>query len=97
MFESEPATTAILLVAAGLLLIFSVLFSRPSERIGIPVVLVFLLIGLLVGSRLPDHFVDFELAFRIGTVGLVLILFDGGLNTPFRQIRQYLAPASTRY
>jgi len=94
MFENEPATTAILLVAAGLLLIFSVLFSRPSERIGIPVVLVFLLIGLLVGSRLPDHFVDFELAFRIGTVGLVLILFDGGLNTPFRQIRQYLAPAS---
>ncbi|TVS12663.1 MAG: potassium/proton antiporter [Wenzhouxiangella sp.] len=94
MFENEPATTAILMVAAGLLLIFSVLFSRPSERIGIPVVLVFLLIGLLVGSRLPDHFVDFDLAFRIGTVGLVLILFDGGLNTPFRQIRQYLAPAS---
>ena len=94
MFESEPTTTALLLTAAGLLLVLSVLFSRPSERIGIPVVLVFLLIGLLVGSYLPDHFVDFELAFRIGTVGLVLILFDGGLNTQFRQVRQYLAPAS---
>ena len=94
MFENEPATTAILLVAAGLLLVFSVVFSRPSERIGIPVVLVFLLIGLLVGSRLPENFVDFEVAFRIGTVGLVLILFDGGLNTPFRQVRQYLAPAT---
>jgi len=94
MFENEPATTAILLVAAGLLLLFSVAFSKPSEKIGIPVVLVFLLIGLFVGSRLPEHFVDFDLAFRIGTVGLVLILFDGGLNTPFRQVRQYLAPAS---
>ena len=94
MFENEPGTTAILLVAAGLLLLFSVAFSKPSEKIGIPVVLVFLLIGLLVGSYLPDHFVDFDLAFRIGTVGLVLILFDGGLNTPFRQVRQYLAPAS---
>jgi potassium/hydrogen antiporter len=94
MFESEPTTTALLLTAAGLLLVLSVLFSRPSERIGVPVVLVFLLIGLLVGSRLPEGFVDFELAFRIGTVGLVLILFDGGLNTPFRQVRQYLAPAS---
>lgn len=94
MFEREPATTALLLTAAGLLLLLSVLFSRPSERIGIPVVLVFLLIGLLVGSYLPDGFVDFDLAFRIGTVGLVLILFDGGLNTPFRQVRQYLAPAS---
>ncbi|MGY6554266.1 MAG: potassium/proton antiporter [Wenzhouxiangella sp.] len=94
MFDNEPGTTAILLVAAGLLLLFSVAFSKPSEKIGIPVVLVFLLIGLLVGSYLPEHFVDFELAFRIGTVGLVLILFDGGLNTPFRQVRQYLAPAS---
>ncbi|NDY96865.1 potassium/proton antiporter [Wenzhouxiangella limi] len=94
MFENEPATTAVLLVAAGLLLVFSVLFSRPSERIGVPVVLVFLLIGLLVGAQLPEHFVDFELAFRVGTVGLVLILFDGGLNTPFRQVRRYLAPAS---
>lgn len=94
MFDNEPGTTALLLVATGLLLLFSVVFSRPSERIGIPVVLVFLLIGLLVGSRLPDGFVDFDLAFRVGTVGLVLILFDGGLNTPFRQVRQYLAPAS---
>jgi len=94
MFETEPTTTALLLTATGLLLMFSVMFSRPSERIGIPVVLVFLLIGLTVGTYLPDHFVDFELAFRIGTVGLVLILFDGGLNTPFRQVRAYLFPAS---
>lgn len=94
MFENEPGTTAILLVAAGLLLLFSVAFSKPSEKIGIPVVLGFLLIGLLIGAYLPENFIDFELAFRVGTVGLVLILFDGGLNTPFRQVRQYLAPAS---
>ncbi len=94
MFETEPTTTALLLTATGLLLMFSVMFSRPSERIGIPVVLVFLLIGLVVGAQLPEHFVDFELAFRIGTVGLVLILFDGGLNTPFRQVRAYLLPSS---
>ncbi len=94
MFESEPTTTALLLTATGLLLVLSVLFSRPSERIGVPVVLVFLLIGLLVGAYLPEGTIDFDLAFRLGTVGLVLILFDGGLNTPFRQVRQYLAPAS---
>lgn len=94
MFASEPVTTALLVSAIGALLIFSVLFSRPSEKIGIPVVLVFLLLGLAVGSRLPEGFIDFDLAFRLGTVGLVLILFDGGLNTPFRQVRAYLAPAS---
>ncbi len=94
MFATEPTTTALLMTAFGLLLLLSVFFSRASERIGIPVVLVFLLIGLIVGSRLPEHFVDFDLAFRVGTFGLVLILFDGGLNTPFKQVRQYLAPAS---
>lgn len=94
VFESEPASTALTLTAAGILLVLSVLFSRPSERIGIPVVLVFLLIGLLVGVRFGHDFIDFELAFRIGTVGLVLILFDGGLNTPFRQVREHLLPAS---
>jgi len=94
VFESEPASTALTLTAAGALLVLSVLFSRPSERIGIPVVLVFLLIGLAVGSRFGHDLIDFELAFRIGTVGLVLILFDGGLNTPFRQVRAHLLPAS---
>jgi potassium/hydrogen antiporter len=94
VFESEPTSTAIALTAIGLLLVLSVLFSRPSERIGIPVVLVFLLLGLVVGSQLGRDFIDFELAFRIGTTGLVLILFDGGLNTPFRQVREHLLPAS---
>jgi cell volume regulation protein A len=94
VFESEPASTALTLTAAGLLLVLSVLFSRPSERIGIPVVLVFLFIGLLVGARFGHDLIDFELAFRIGTMGLVLILFDGGLNTPFRQVREHLLPSS---
>lgn len=94
MFESEPASTALTLTAAGVLLVLSVLFSRPSEKIGIPVVLVFLLIGLLVGAQFGHDFIDFELAFRIGTMGLVLILFDGGLNTPYRQVREHLLPAS---
>ncbi len=94
MFETEPMTTALLFSAVGLLLIISVLFSRPSERIGIPVVLVFLVIGLVAGAYLPESFDDFELAFRIGTAGLVLILFDGGLNTPLATARKHLVPAS---
>lgn len=94
MFESEPSSTAVTMTAAGVLLILSVLFSRPSERIGIPVVLVFLLIGLAVGMSLGHDLIDFDLAFRLGTMGLVLILFDGGLNTPYRQVRDHLLPAS---
>src|SRR6056297_2165873 len=72
----------------------SVLFSRPSHRIGFPAVLLFLGIGLVASLWLPADFADHSLAFRIGTVGLVLILFDGGLNTSWRTARPHLAPAA---
>lgn len=94
MPSTEPFSIALLLTAAGTLLLISVLFSRPSEKIGIPAVLLFLGIGLIAGGWLPVPFDNYDLAFRIGTVGLVLILFDGGLNTPWKSARAQLAPAS---
>jgi len=94
VIASEPLTTGWLLTIAGLLMLASVLFSRPSERIGFPAVLLFLGIGLLASLWLPTTFSDHSLAFRIGTVGLVLILFDGGLNTSWRAARPHVAPAA---
>ncbi|MGB0515013.1 MAG: potassium/proton antiporter, partial [Wenzhouxiangellaceae bacterium] len=94
MGAAEPLTIGWLLTLAGLLILVSVLFSRPSEKIGFPAVLLFLGLGLLAGQWLPLEFSDHSLAFRIGTVGLVLILFDGGLNTPWRTARAHLGPAS---
>ncbi len=92
---SEPFATALLLAIAGLLLGSSVLLSRASNRIGVPIVLLFLCIGMLAGSEgvggIP--FEDYGLAFRLGTVALVLILFDGGLNTPMAALRRRWAPA----
>jgi cell volume regulation protein A len=91
----EPFSTALLLTTFGILLGISILFSRASERFGVPVVLVFLGIGILAGSEglggIP--FEDYGFAFRLGTVALVLILFDGGLNTPFLAIKQAIRPA----
>ena len=83
-----------MLSITGVLILISVLFSRPSEKIGFPAVLLFLGIGLIAGSLLPQHFSDFDLAFRIGTVALVLILFDGGLNTPWKTAKAHWLPAS---
>ncbi|MGI9040456.1 MAG: potassium/proton antiporter [Gemmatimonadales bacterium] len=95
MFSSEPAATALLLTTCGLLLGVSVLFSRASQRIGVPIALLFLLIGMLAGSEGIGGiaFEDYGCAFRIGTVALALILFDGGLNTPLQAIRRSAAPA----
>jgi cell volume regulation protein A len=92
---SEPAGTALLLTICGILLVVSVLSSRASQRIGVPIALFFLVVGILAGSEgiggIP--FDDFRLAFRIGSLALMLILFDGGLNTPMEAVRRVWAPA----
>ncbi|MFL5578335.1 MAG: potassium/proton antiporter [Gemmatimonadaceae bacterium] len=93
---AEPFPTAILLTTFGVLLAVSALFSRASQRVGVPLALVFLGIGVLAGSEgiggIP--FDDYRLAFRLGTVALTLILFDGGLNTSAAAVRRVLAPSA---
>lgn len=95
MLIAEPIATALLLVAAGVLLGASVLIGRFFDRFGVPTALLFLLLGVLAGSegigRIP--FDDYDLAYRLGTTALVLILFDGGLNTRLRSLRGAVAPA----
>ncbi|MBA3892973.1 MAG: potassium/proton antiporter [Gemmatimonadales bacterium] len=95
MPTSEPTGTALLLTICGVLLAVSVLSSRASQRIGVPIALFFLVVGILAGSEgiggIP--FSDFRLAFRMGTLALTLILFDGGLNTPLEVVRRVWAPA----
>jgi cell volume regulation protein A len=92
---SEPGATAVLLVVFGLLMAFSVLFTRTLDRFGVPVVLLFLVLGMLGGSEGIGgiEFNNYELAFRVGSIALVLILFDGALNTSMASIRRSAGPA----
>lgn len=92
----EPHATAILLVTAGLLMGLSVLFSKAPSRLGIPIPLIFLTLGMLAGEEGIGKisFNDYGTTFRLGTVALVLILFDGGLNTPLSTVRLGVGPAS---
>jgi cell volume regulation protein A len=96
MPTSEPFGTALLLTTAGILMTASVLFSRASHRIGVPIALLFLLIGMLAGSEGIGGiaFEDYGFAFRLGSLALALILFDGGLNTPLAALRRTWAPAT---
>ncbi len=95
MTTNEPAATALLITTWGILLAASVLFGRVSQRAGVPVALLFILVGILAGTEgiggIP--FEDYHFAFRIGYFALALILFDGGLNTPMEAVRRYWAPA----
>jgi cell volume regulation protein A len=91
----EPLATALIFTTFAALVVVSVVFSRALERTGVPVALVFLAIGMLAGSEGIGgiEFADYRFAFKIGTAALVLILFDGGLNTPVDALRRVLAPA----
>ncbi|HEY7529876.1 MAG TPA: potassium/proton antiporter [Gemmatimonadota bacterium] len=92
---NEPFTIALLLATAGVLLAVAALSSRITDRLGVPFGLVFLAIGILAGSEGLGgiEFENYGFAFRVGTVALVLILFDGGFNTPLGPMRRVLAPA----
>lgn len=85
----------IILLATALLLVLSVVSGQLSDRLGVPGLLVFLLIGMLAGSEglggVP--FDDAELAQRVGIVALVFILFAGGLLTSWASVRSVLVPA----
>ena len=93
---AEPLPTALLLTTFGTLLVLAVFFSRATERVGVPVVLIFLITGVLAGSEGIGGIVFENYAFsvRLGTIALVLILFDGGLNTSLSAFKQVAAPAS---
>ena len=91
----EPHSIATLLTTFSILLAVSALFGRGFERVGIPVVLAFLAIGVVAGYyALPNPSLeDHHFAFRVGVVALTLIIFDGGLNTPRWALRKALSPA----
>lgn len=91
----EPGATALLLVTIGVLLAVSVIFSRASARFSMPVVLIFLLIGVAAGAQELGgiSFTNVPFSFRLGIAALVLILFDGGLNTPIEAVRRSWKPA----
>lgn len=97
MPEDVTELTAALLALGGLLLLVSSLLSRVGHRLGVPVSLLFLAIGMLAGSDGPGGvwFDDFDLAYGCGTGALVLILFAGGLNTNLALLRDAAAPAVT--
>ena len=88
--------TAAALALGGTLLLVSSLLSRIGHRLGVPVNLLFLVIGMLAGSDGPGGvwFDDFDVAYVAGTAALTVILFAGGLNTRVADLRGALGPAS---
>lgn len=87
-------TNQIILIAS-LVLLASILSSVVTSRVGVPLLLVFLLLGMLLGEQGPGgiHFDDVQTAHLFGSLALAIILFDGGISTPFKNFRVGLKPA----
>jgi potassium/hydrogen antiporter len=78
----------------GLMFLVSILASIVSARLGAPLLLVFLVIGMLLGEEgLGIRFDDVQTAHLIGSLALAVILFDGGLRTSTSSFRVGLKPA----
>ncbi|TXL62553.1 potassium/proton antiporter [Cerasibacillus terrae] len=73
----------------SLLLIISVLVTKFSSRMGVPTLVLFILVGMVAGSDGLDiiYFDNAKLAQLIGVFALVIILFEGGLQTEWKNIK----------
>jgi cell volume regulation protein A len=86
-------STEILLLTGSVLFFLSMLVGKAGHRFGVPVLLLFLLVGMLFGSDgFGLMFENVQTAHTIGTLCLCIILFSGGLDTRFSDIRPVIVP-----
>lgn len=85
-----------IILLAAILVLFGIASSKLSARLGLPVLVLFLLIGMLAGEG-GIGAISFNtpaIAHALGTLALAMILFDGGLQTPISSIKKVWKPAS---
>ncbi|HLS85355.1 MAG TPA: potassium/proton antiporter, partial [Burkholderiales bacterium] len=90
------AWNTVILIGA-LLLVISIVASDVSSRLGAPLLLVFIFLGMLAGEDGPGgiRFDDFEMSYVIGTLALAVIIFDGGMRTRRETFRISAWPAAS--
>jgi cell volume regulation protein A len=81
-------TIEIFLLFLSVLFLISLFATKAGARFGIPVLFLFLGIGMVFGvDGLGVNFQNYTLAQAIGTIALCVILFSGGLDTKFSDIK----------
>lgn len=88
-------TVNTVLLISGILVLLGIASSKFSARVGVPVLVLFLVVGMLAGSEGIGRirFENYGAAYCIGTLALAMILFDGGLSTSYSSIRASIKPA----
>lgn len=92
------------LLILSLLFFISIFTDKVGSRFGIPALLLFLVVGMLFGTEGIGYWLDPEAAAApadidgaqaLSTIALCVILFAGGLNTSFNDIRPVAGPGVT--
>ncbi len=84
----------IIFVGIALLILVSIIANKFSERLGVPALLIFLIVGMLAGSEGPGGipFNDPAVAQMIGIIALAYILFAGGFDTRWDEVQPIFWP-----
>lgn len=87
---------AIILLIGAVIIIACILCNKLSNKIGIPMLLIFIGLGMLFGSdglfKIP--FENFQFAEQICTISLIFIMFYGGFNTNWREAKKVAVKAT---
>ena len=89
-------TLEILFLGIALLFLISIIANKFGERLGVPALLIFLIVGMLAGSEGPGG-IPFDapaLVQTIGVIALAYILFSGGFDTRWDEIQPICYPGT---
>jgi len=91
----QIAVANFVLAFGATLVLLGILSSLLASRFGTPLLLVFLVVGMLAGIDGPGgiDFGNYRLTYLIGSCALAIILFDGGLRTRLAESREALGPS----
>lgn len=86
---------ALLISFIAIIIIICILLNTASNKIGMPVLLAFILLGIVFGNNglIPIKFEDYSFAEEMSTVALIFIMFYGGFGTRWQTARSAALPA----